>query len=107
MKRKDDIDARLGDLLKKELPEAPADGWFVRKVMNRLPDKPRGRTKSLPEILCYIASCIGLVCAWIYSVHTTVTEGLTLYSVSLSGILTMLTLFCIGVFAFPVLRKAF
>ena len=32
-------DTELKQLLKKELPKAPENPWFTRKVMNRLPEK--------------------------------------------------------------------
>ena len=32
-------DRQLSLLMKKELPAAPANPWFTRKVMNRLPAK--------------------------------------------------------------------
>ena len=34
-----DTDIKLRKLLKDIQEEAPENGWFTRKVMNRLPDK--------------------------------------------------------------------
>lgn len=99
-------DARLGELLRERLPQAQADGWFVRKVMNRLPDKPRRRQASTAEAVCYLLSILGLAGAWGYAFHSAVTDGLTVGIATISGILTLLTLFVIGIFVFPYLRRA-
>lgn len=99
-------DRQLRELMHANAPEAPQNPWFVRKVMNRLPDKPATRKRSVAEILCYVIGVLGLLVAWTYSIHSTATNGLTVSTLVMSGVLTLLTLFCIGVFAFPMVRKA-
>ncbi len=98
-------DEYIRELMHANADSAPVNPWFVRKVMNRLPDKPFGRKKSAAEIICYILGIIALIGAWAYSVNITVTDGLTVYTIATSGILTFLTLFCIGVFALPVVKR--
>ena len=106
MRKANNIDKDLRQLMHDRLPDAPADPWFVRKVMNRLPDKPVRRKKSLAEVLCYIFGILGIFAAGGYSLHTTLTEGLTVQTVVTAAILMLLTLFCIGIFAFPALRRS-
>lgn len=98
-------DSHLRELLQKHATDAPENPWFVKKVMNRLPDKQASRKKSAAEIFCYIMGGIGLICAWIYSAQSIATAGLTVSTIVTSGILTVLTLFCIGVFSFPIVRR--
>ena len=106
MRKANNIDKDLRQLMHDRLPDAPVDPWFIRKVMNRLPDKPVRRKKSLAEVLCYIFGILGIFAAWGYSLHTTLTEGLTVQTVVTAAILMLLTLFCIGIFAFPALRRS-
>lgn len=101
----DPADERISAMLKERLPQAPANPWFVRKVMNRLPDKPRPLL-SLPEAICYAAALIGLAGAWGYAYSMAMTDGMTMTVITLSGILTLLTLFVIGIFTFPMVRRA-
>lgn len=41
--KKDNLDNLLAQQIKKELPEAPVNPWFIRKVLNRLPAKRKSR----------------------------------------------------------------
>lgn len=59
---KDDItDNQLRDILKKAAKEAPENEWFVRKVMNRLPERRKTHNWILWCIYIAVASicCIG------------------------------------------------
>lgn len=56
-KKEYDTDIKLRQLLKDMQEEAPENGWFTRKVMNRLPDK---KSKSHNWIMwCFY--CVSLV----------------------------------------------
>lgn len=56
-------DSRLKELFKKELPQAPENPWFTRKVMNRLPEK-EPKVFSWVEYLSYVIAIVGLVVYW-------------------------------------------
>lgn len=99
-------DTHLRQMFRDELPQAPGSPWFVRKVMNRLPEKRVGSRMALPEIVCYTLAVLGLACAWGYAFTTALTQDVTPWLLTLSGVLTLLTLFVIGIFAFPYLRRA-
>ena len=62
------FDNSLKSIIRDELPDAPADEWFTRKVMNRLPETRQRAKVSLPERICYISGAFLLVAAWIYSI---------------------------------------
>lgn len=98
-------DDRLRELMHVNADTAPENPWFVRKVMNRLPDKHVVRKKSAAEICCYLLGVLALIGAWTYSVKSTITEGLTVSTLVTSAILTCLTLFCISVFAIPAVKR--
>lgn len=63
-----DEDKILGKIFKENLPEAPENPWFVRKVMNRLPQKRLYRSYSWIEWLAFavailtLGGYIGYVC---------------------------------------------
>lgn len=68
MKRNDIEDIKIRQLLDKKMPQAPENEWFVKKVINRLPEKHRSSI-SIIEILGYIVAIlvilgieIGIVC---------------------------------------------
>lgn len=48
-----DTDRRISAMLKGEDKGAPRDEWFVRKTLNRLPDR-RSRVISLPEFVAFL-----------------------------------------------------
>lgn len=98
-------DGRIRELMHANADTAPENPWFVRTVMNRLPDKHAARKKSAAEICCYLMGVIAFISAWTYSVKLTMTDGLTVSTIVTSAILTCLTLFCIGVFAIPAVKK--
>lgn len=65
---KDKNDIYFKELFREELPQAPRNPWFVKKVLNRLPDKsPKAYT--WVEYLSYILSAAGLVAAWLMLLH--------------------------------------
>ena len=68
MKQNDIEDLKIRQLLDTKMPLAPRNEWFVKKVMNRLPEKRRSSI-SIIEILGYIVAIlvvlgieIGIVC---------------------------------------------
>lgn len=99
-------DRQLKNLIKEELPQAPADEWFANKVMNRLPEKRHRFHTSLPEKICYGMGAVFLIAAWVYSIIFTNANGITPISITMAAVLPVLTLFCIGIFAIPAIKRA-
>lgn len=99
-------DRQLKSLIKEELPHAPSDEWFANKVMNRLPEKRHGFHASLPEKICYGMGAVFLIAAWVYSITFTNANGITPISITMAVVLPVLTLFCIGIFAIPAIKRA-
>ena len=55
--KKDDVDKKLGTLLKKHTPQAADNNeWFTRKVLNRLPPQNNTGCKWIPVATC--AACL-------------------------------------------------
>lgn len=50
-------DIKLRALLNNKLPQAPQNDWFVKKVMNRLPEKRRNSV-SIIEIIGYATAIL-------------------------------------------------
>ncbi len=62
---KDEItDKQLKELLKKELPQAPENPWFVCKVINRLPER-RSALGNIIEYAGFALAAILLACFWL------------------------------------------
>lgn len=78
MKRNNIDDIKFRELLDKNLPQAPQNEWFIKKTMNRLPEK-RQNSISIIEIVGYaiaILAIIGIECGIVYKF--TITGTLTL-----------------------------
>lgn len=101
----DDTDVKLRQLIDESLPQAPADQWFTRKVMNRLPDKPERTAKSLPEIICYAIGIFMLVAGWGCALGYTWLNGLTMSTLMLAAVIPVVALVCLCVFAIPAIRR--
>lgn len=75
MKQNDIEDLKIRQLLDKKLSQAPQNEWFVKKVINRLPEKQRSAV-SIIEIIGYaiaIIAILGIECSIIYEITTTAT----------------------------------
>jgi len=98
-----DTDRRISAMMRGEAPDVPADPWFVRKTLNRLPERPR-RLAGIPEIAAAAIVVIASVVIAAVELHSLATGGeafnpLLLFSAS--GLLLCLTF----VLAMPVLRR--
>lgn len=62
-----DNEARLRELFKTNLPEAPRSPWFTRKVLNRLPERSVSRYRWI-ENAAYIVAAILLTIFWIVAI---------------------------------------
>lgn len=64
-------DEQLKDLFNKSLLQAPENPWFVKKVMNRLPDEKLGRGESVSwiEYISYIVAIAALGVFAAYKIH--------------------------------------
>ena len=78
MKRNDFDDIQIRELLDKSLPQAPNNGWFVKKTLNRLPPK-QGSSISIIEITGYIIAILAIIAI----------EGYIIYNVTTTGTLTL------------------
>lgn len=107
MKQNQDIDRQLAQLVRKDLPDAPADKWFRRRVLNRLPDRRRTRIFTTAEKVSYTASFLVLCIAWILQLTAIRNSG----SFTISDILICFSLFAAAVILsgsilIPVLRRS-
>lgn len=62
--KENNIDRQLREIIKKELPAARRDPWFVRKTMNRLPEK-QTPLLSRWERRAYLVSALILLVMWV------------------------------------------
>ncbi len=99
------IDHHISEIIKKQLPDAPADQWFVKKTMNRLPEK-RKRMRSTAEIISYALSVVIIIAGWVWQltgiyISKTITMENILISASLffSAILITLSI------SIPILKE--
>lgn len=75
MKRNNIDDIKIRELFEKNLPQAPRNDWFIKKTMNRLPEKSHSYI-SIIEVVGYLIatlSIIGIETYIIYNVTTTAT----------------------------------
>lgn len=83
------IDRKISDFMLKELPAAPKNQWFVRKVINRLP--PQKHSISLLEkwtlLFAFIASIVGLI---FQSIHIATEPALLVKDLLMMGVFLLL-----------------
>lgn len=104
MKRNSD-DIKIAELLKKEVPNCPENEWFVKKVMNRLPEK-RPSFFSRAEVFSFVAAGLVLLVCWIlHFLSFTGSDAITLGDLVYPTILSVLTLTLICYITYPLLKK--
>lgn len=74
MKRNNSDDIQIRELLDKSLPQAPRNDWFVKKTLNRLPQK-QGNTISIIEIAGYVIAILAIIAIEGYIIHNVTTTG--------------------------------
>ena len=74
MKRNNIYDIKMRELLDKNLPQAPCNDWFVKKTMNRLPEKYRS-SMSIIEIAAYLTAILAIITIEGYIIYNVVTTG--------------------------------
>jgi hypothetical protein len=99
------LDKDLKTLLDKELPAAPADEWFTRKVMNRLPEAEAKPKVGWIDKAIDIVVAMALVGWWIAAMVSTMHYGLTVGTLCMAIMLPCLTVFLIIVYWAPWLRR--
>ncbi|MDE6265791.1 MAG: hypothetical protein K2M07_00375 [Muribaculaceae bacterium] len=103
--KKTEIDRQLGELIKKELPVERRDPWFVKKTMNRLPEK-QAPLFSRWERLAYTLSGLLLVVLWcLTAVNIISNPVLTVSALMQPVMLTIVSLILIGAVSIPYLRR--
>lgn len=73
MKQNNINDIKMRELLDKNLPQAPHNDWFVKKTLNRLPEK-HSSSVSIIEIVAYLIAILAIISiesCIIYNVLTT------------------------------------
>jgi presenilin-like A22 family membrane protease len=80
-------DNELKHLFNEQLPQAPKDKWFTRKVMNRLPPKEPA-TSSLIENISYIIAAIVVAVAYIFLILNITKSG----TIKVSDIIVFISL---------------
>ena len=74
MKRNNIDDIKMHELLDKNLPHAPRNDWFVKKTMNRLPEKHRSSV-SIIEIAAYLIAILAIITIEGYIIYNVVTTA--------------------------------
>ena len=104
MKRSEE-DIKLAEKLKNSAPQAPENEWFVKKVLNRLPEK-RPSFFSRAEIFSFVAAGLVLLVCWIlHFLSFTGSDAITLGDLVYPTILSVLTLTLICYITYPLLKK--
>ena len=84
----DDIELR--QLLKKSVPEKAENQWFVKKVLNRLPEKTN--YYGLAEKLLYVVGSVLCIVYWIYYIDTAHFTVITVRDLMMMGLMGVVTL---------------
>lgn len=99
-------DKELGNIFKKELPQAPINPWFVRKIMNRLPEAQGKEPYAWIERLTTGIAFAAMVAAWAYLIIHIVVSGM----ITMGDIMAAIVLITLGTtiaisYAVPYIRR--
>ncbi len=100
------LDKRLKKILATELPQAPENKWFLRKVMNRLPNKKQTGRLGTAQKACYLTATLLLVGGWCASLFYTLKYGLTANTLIMAAIIPAIAIMCIGIMGIPAIKRA-
>lgn len=101
----DNIDDTLRNLIKRDLPKELKDEWFVKKVMNRLPEKLTP-TFSRSELISFVFAALILISGWLWLwTRFNAEESLTYDSLAMGGLLIVMTFGLLATIAYPILRR--
>ena len=100
------LDREIREMFHKELPEAPENPWFVKKILNRLPEPMAWTPMSVCVNLFYILGALAMVSGWIYAVTDTINNGLSSTTLMLAIALPVTTLVGIGLVAIPAIKRS-
>lgn len=74
MNRNDIDDIKMRKLLENKLPQAPHNEWFIKKTMNRLPEK-RHNSISIIEIIGYLIAILSIISIETHIIYNVTTTG--------------------------------
>lgn len=100
------IDSEIGRIMKKDLPMERTDQWFVKKVMNRLPEK-RKPIFSRSEIISFIVTALVLIVAAVWKSTSVINTGYaTLYDIIVLCCIATGVMLLLGYITIPVLKRS-
>lgn len=74
MKRNNIDNIKIRELLEKNLPQAPRNDWFIKKTMNRLPEKCHSSI-SIIEVVGYLIATLSIIGIETYIIYNVTTTG--------------------------------
>ena len=83
----DMTDKDISELLKRNLPKAPPEPWFTRKVMARLPERKRFWAGWIETVACAVGLVVTLVFGVIYGVGLMQEPVLTVSDITITGLM--------------------
>lgn len=95
MRKNENIDNELRQMIKDGAFDAAHDEWFTRRVMNRLPE-PADRSAQRWGWVCYLAAALVCVGFWLwicFSSDLTVVTVRDLIYFTVAGVLTLFLMF--------------
>lgn len=101
----DITDKQIKKFLKRELPQAPVNPWFTRKVMNRLPEK-RTNWAARIENTGFLVAAITLGIFWYMLITTTTNSNvITVGDIFNYVVMIAMTIALSAGYMFSILRK--
>ncbi|MBQ7042596.1 MAG: hypothetical protein IJN66_07825 [Muribaculaceae bacterium] len=101
----DITDKQIKKFLKRELPQAPVNPWFTRKVMNRLPEK-RINWAARIENTGFLVAAITLGIFWYMLITTTTNSNvITVGDIFNYVVMIAMTIALSAGYMFSILRK--
>lgn len=101
----DVTDNKLRKILQSDLPEAPDNQWFTKRVVNRLPERNRWATATVGQWICYALSSIALLAGILLSTHYFVKSNFSPISFATLLTVSLLMAICGAILTIPQLIR--
>ena len=100
------IDKKIRERFHSELSPAPQNSWFVRKVINRLPERSVSGRGAIWVWIFYALGAFAMILGWVYAIVDTIANGLTITSIIFAVALPVTTFLAIAIIAFPAIKRS-
>ena len=101
------VDAEIAEKLQATLPQAPVNPWFVRQVLNLLPERQRAFVGAHWQWIFYGFGGVCLCGAEVMTIVNAVKSSFSIESIVYMCLMSLIMVSCIAILGIPALIRLF